>query len=229
MKTKTLLIMVACSLILPVMAEASDVSWTSESYRAYAYAEENNPQQEEVFGPPLPISANAYDFIVDADSTVTASSIVVGVNRDATYGFLDPHYANALGEFAGTYTATAAYFLFSYSYDYFNGTSPSTAGNRFWISVDDMTTSSNLYSKNVSFSSSTSSGPQNIYLDTVFGNQISVNFGIEAETIWGSGPDDWGGVSLSYNTAVVPEPISSILFVTGGSLLAGRRFIRRKA
>jgi hypothetical protein len=32
--------------------------------------------------------------------------------------------------------------------------------------------------------------------------------------------------TLNYTAAVVPEPISSILFVTGGAMLGGRRLLK---
>jgi hypothetical protein len=66
-----------------------------------------------------------------------------------------------------------------------------------------------------------------VEVPTIAGNEIAVDFGAKASasTEWDAQSEN---VRLNFSMAVTPEPVSSILFVTGGILLAGRGYLRRK-
>ena len=55
-------------------------------------------------------------------------------------------------------------------------------------------------------------------------NGLFINMGTTTNVV---GPESRVD-NIKIYSAIVPEPISSILFVTGGTLLAGRRYIKRK-
>jgi hypothetical protein len=137
-------------------------------------------------------------------------------------------HADASGytAFSGTYIANLPYFVFSYDY-FINPEPESRKPFSFTIEVNDITTLTNLFSYTINEGEvSEESGAY--YIPTPVGDNISVEFKL---TLGHGGSDTYGGRSsyVNYNmTTVVPEPLSSILFITGGALLAGRLYIKRK-
>lgn len=223
MKLLTGTIVMVALLCLPILASADTVPWTTEQYMANAHY--GSTTGTPVFGAPLPIT-DSYESQISwqnySYSSVTDSRMVVNANS----AYIDYHvWAEA--SFSGTYTASSAYPLFQFLY---GGTlvneNPGHREEHYaWLTVTDLTTSTLLYDNQ----SLTLDGNQStIRLETIDGHDISVNFGAKASAMKFLGPDTRATVTLDYNMAVAPEPISSILFVTGGTLLAGRRFLKRK-
>lgn len=148
---------------------------------------------------PPPIEISAYPHF----GHVTDSSIYLSI---------DGRDAEAEASYSGRYIADDHYFNFQYTNDLGGWT-------RFSVKQDQIY----LYDDYLNSGSNTISVPTSIGSDILV-NIYSFRFGG-----FGISPS-----SLNYNmstsaSAVAPEPISSILFITGGSLLAGRRYLRKKA
>jgi len=219
-------------LFIPIIVFAYPVPWTTESYRTYAYTDIDGAlaNSEENFGPLLPITASALStkpvgsgyFIIGsyAHSEITSSGMTIETRANGYGDVAGRNVADT--SFTGIFTASAPLFQYSFSY---SGDQDVDRGFTF-ITIDDLTASTTLFSQNITTDST------NIFaIDTPVGHSIRVYYGMSIGVL-----DSYPGLasnnltqSLTYSTAVAPEPVSSILFVTGGALLAGRRFLRRKA
>ncbi len=217
------IVMVAL-LCLPILASADTVPWSTDQYMANAHYGSTTTGTP-VFGAPLPIT-DYYQSQISwhnrSYSSVTDSSMYVSANS----GYADYHvWAEA--SFSGTYTASSVYPLFQFMYDgTFTYQNPGDKSDYYaWLTVTDLTTSTLLYDNQ----SLTLDGNQyTVGFETIEGHDISVDFGAMASASRFIEDGAVTNVTLNYSVAVAPEPISSILFVTGGTLLAGRRFIKRK-
>lgn len=224
MKIKLFSTIIVYSMIvlLPIMAVAAAVPWTSESYRSYSLVsvQDGGSDSDEMLSSSPPVSASAFwsESIGGGSVYTEMTSTSITYSGDLYADMFEETKGTNTAEFLGTYTATSPYFLFSYdnvpsSYNFLN------------LTVKDMITSSYLYNGDIR-------GTGDLMISTIAGNNIEVAFNFSMTHV--AGPTrlnniTWGDTMTYGMTTIVPEPISSILFVTGGTLLAGRRLLRRKA
>lgn len=215
---------VVSGIAIPSGAGAETITWNSEYYEAYAHADAGEVFMEDTqVGPPLPLLAHAYARgVVDCCTTwLSVDSIISATSMEISYaGIHGALHALGYTEFSGNYTADNPFFVFSYDYG-FGGTSS------FFIDVTDLSTSTSLFTQTINGPYAESGA---YYIETPIGNDIGVNFRFElsATNIWTGGEEYASSVDYAMATApVVPEPVSSILFITGGAAL-GLRHSRKK-
>jgi hypothetical protein len=224
-------LMITAGVIVSVKAEAAPVNWNSEYYEAYASSLVGSTFDEDTqIGPPLPLLAESYargyvnccSAFLGVSSSLSATSMAISYN-----GIHGANHASGYTEFSGNYTADNSFFVFSYDYGSIFDTF-SVVTSSLFIDVTDLSTSTSLFTETIT-APYTESGAY--YIETPIGNNIGVNFRLEldASDIWTGGHDYGSSVGYSMTTsAVAPEPISSILFIAGGAMLFGRRYLRRK-
>ena len=222
------MMVIGIMLCVPITASADSVSWSTEDYSVVAQSSTHGAL-DSADGPPLPISAYINETTCwtagTAYSEITTSLMTAEAHAETD---CDIGIFQANASFIGTYNSILPYFEFSYDYSFIN-TQP--YGQFNWtfanILITDITDSNNLL--DVEFSE----GNGTFYIQTPLDHTIQVEVQLEASAFGNDRAYGDTGSYLNYNMSVgsevpvVPEPISSILFVTGGTLLAGRRFIKR--
>ena len=124
-------------------------------------------------------------------------------------------------EFNGRYIANDPYLMFQYDY---------TAPSFGWFNLSVSEYRNNvLYQSLYTVSFINESSSNTIFVPTTIGSDIKVQFDIAVLTDRNQTVPRTSTLNYSMSSAVAPEPVSSILFVTGGTLLAGRRLLRSKA
>jgi hypothetical protein len=209
---------------MPFSVGAAVVTWNTEVYTAQTWAGVyGGPGMSDVAtGPPLPISAYSEDYYFDGTdpNLATAYAEISDTTMYLSFDYLHDGLNLGNASFSGTYTAVDPYFIFSYDFSYVWGPPSSVYGHFLYIDIQDLTTSTTLHL------SDNKAGSDVLYIPTPVGNEISVNFIFGPHYANRHSYSDT--LTYSMSSAIVPEPVSSILFISGGTLLAGRRYIKRK-
>ena len=215
----------------PAITDASNITWTSEEYKAYAGAVDfNGPlptliDQETNYGPPFPVSASGSTTFNSGSAVVTESSLYayaygpyVEVWSDTGVP-IDIKQAWGEASFNGSFTPTMPLLQFSYELSRNNLYEESGIMS---VLVYDRTEGVQLYS------SPLSAGIGDISIPVTIGNDTWLHMNMFAYTTTPN-LDDYSEMTLNYdvNSVVAPEPISSTLFVVGAATLGFRRFRKR--
>jgi len=129
----------------------------------------------------------------------------------------------AYSYFQGQYTATSTTFQFNYTLrnfgpnpdGWYDGVYDPYGSFSFGITVEDLTDSTILYSGLPTDTSDT------ISVSTPIGNDINVFVYMEFSMT--------GNAWLDHSTAVVPEPVSTTLFLVGSATLGFRQWRKKRA
>jgi hypothetical protein len=194
---------------------AGEVPWSYENYStSIAVGDDfliNLYDSDSASGPPLPISAHAsWESIVYPGWEMNAYS---GISAATMYIECNPLRCTGKNTFTGNYIADNPFFLYEYNYE-----SPYFVP--YSIEVINVTTATSLFLFHTAYSDS-----DIFYIPTPVGDEIRVHISmVMPEHI--SGLDATLNYSMS-TTPVVPEPVSSTLFIIGGAALGFRR-LRKK-